>query len=692
MANVVDILITARDKASGPIKGATEQLRKMRGPLLAIGVAATAMGVLSVKAASDLEESINAVNVVFGKAADTVLEFGKGSARAVGLATAEFNQLSAVVGAMLIDTGIPLKDVADKTNEIAVRAADMASVMNTSVQDALNAMRSALMGQSEPIRRYTGDVTDATLNQYLLAQGLSTTTADMNEQEKRLLRLSVVMQQTNKFAGDFENTSESFANSMKILRAEVTNLGANMGTILLPGIGKVTSLLGKATAALNGLSPTMQKVVVGGVALTAILAAVALVIPPLVAGFSMLGAAMTVALGPVGLIVLGIAGLIAVGVLLYKNWDKVKAVGQTTWHFISKFLDTTVGKIAVLLLGPIGIGLLLIKNWEKVKEAAISVFGAVRDTIKKAFSGIAEMVTKPLQSILDAIKRVADALPSWVPGIEDVHKFTVDALQAIGEEYDKHKTKVVESAEAIEEKLVPAVEKLNRAMKVKQAYMQSILDAIKRGPPAFAKMRGDAIGFMDELGEDLLSRFAPTIAPAAGAGPLLEQYRRLEPQIVKLKALGLFDLAAKQMEKMARLADQIVDLRLEDGALQNAKHWQSIADSTREALDNMRNMKETVDEVKLPPPLQRPDASTPVWRGRILPAGGSPRPTILERSVTYGFEGGPPTYGEWRPQDTPINGVNITVNVDTNGNAKETALAVAKVVEDAINEENTKSS
>ena len=47
-----------------------------------------------VQSSSDLSESINAVNVVFEDAADIILDFGKTSSYAVGLANSEFNQLA----------------------------------------------------------------------------------------------------------------------------------------------------------------------------------------------------------------------------------------------------------------------------------------------------------------------------------------------------------------------------------------------------------------------------------------------------------------------------------------------------------------------------------------------------------------------------------------------------------------------
>ncbi|MFK8055486.1 MAG: hypothetical protein AB8F78_05125 [Saprospiraceae bacterium] len=105
--------------------------------------------------------------------------------------------MSTQVGALLKDTGISTQELSDKTIMLTERAADMASVFNTDVDDAMSAINQAIRGETEAIRRYAGDVTDATLQQYLLSQGIETSVTSMSQQEKRLLRIDVLMQQTN---------------------------------------------------------------------------------------------------------------------------------------------------------------------------------------------------------------------------------------------------------------------------------------------------------------------------------------------------------------------------------------------------------------------------------------------------------------------------------------------------------------
>lgn len=188
----------------------------------------------SITNASELGESVNAVNVVFGQGSEKILEFGKNAAQSVGLANSEFNQLSTVTGALLKDTGLSMDEVSERTIDLTKRAADMASVYNTDVKDALSAINQAIRGETEAIRRYAGNVTDAEIKQELLSRGINKSVTELTEQEKRLYRLDIIMRQTSITAGDFANTSDEVANKARILKAEIKDKSAELGNKLLP--------------------------------------------------------------------------------------------------------------------------------------------------------------------------------------------------------------------------------------------------------------------------------------------------------------------------------------------------------------------------------------------------------------------------------------------------------------------------
>jgi len=228
-------------------EGLTGKIGALRNQLLVFAFAtAGAVSIIkkTITAASDLEESINAVNVVFGKGGDIILDFGETAAEAVGLANAEFNQLATITGALLVGTGKSLNEVSDITIKLTKRAADMASVFNTDVKDALSAINQALRGETEAIRRYAGDVTDATLQTFALAQGIDQQVSSMTQQEKRLLRVDLILSQTSNTHGDFKKTSDTLANATRILGARMLDLASNIGTGLIPAATNAVAIIG----------------------------------------------------------------------------------------------------------------------------------------------------------------------------------------------------------------------------------------------------------------------------------------------------------------------------------------------------------------------------------------------------------------------------------------------------------------
>lgn len=197
----------------------------------------------AIASASKLEEAVNAVNVVFKDAAGTIAEFGEGSARAVGLAESEFLQMSTVLGAALQNAGLSADEAAESTIRLTERAADMASVFNTDVSDALGAIQAALRGEIDPIERFGVSLTAAAVEARALALGFEKVDGQFTAAAKSAARLSLIMEQTEQVAGDFANTSDSVANSQKILAAEFENTKARLGEALLPVMQELMQLL-----------------------------------------------------------------------------------------------------------------------------------------------------------------------------------------------------------------------------------------------------------------------------------------------------------------------------------------------------------------------------------------------------------------------------------------------------------------
>lgn len=241
----IQIVLEAKDKTKQAFSSASRGMDKLRAGInshaasigLAMGVATTAIVSFankSIEDASNLGESINAVNVTFGEASQAILDFGKTAATTAGLSMRALNDAAVPIGAQLQNMGFEANKAAEETIKLSKRAADIASVFNVDLSDALAAIQSGLRGQTEPLTRFGVDLTEAQIKAVALKEGIIETDREMTQQEKTLARLAALYSQTAQVEGDFINTSDQLANSQRILAAELENQRAKLGEELLP--------------------------------------------------------------------------------------------------------------------------------------------------------------------------------------------------------------------------------------------------------------------------------------------------------------------------------------------------------------------------------------------------------------------------------------------------------------------------
>src|SRR3990172_1005878 len=225
--------------AAGAAKKTGGSVTQMAGTIktaAALALAAFAVDFVrgSISAASNLEESLNAVNKVFGESANKIHTFGQVTAQAVGLSTREFNQLATVTGSMLTNLGFQSDAAAKETIRLTQRASDMASVYNTDVGTALAAVNSALKGEANPIEQFGVKLNEATIKARAIELGLVGATGAIDQNAKATATLSLIYEQTAKTAGDFAQTSDSLANSQRRAAAAMENAQARLGRVGLP--------------------------------------------------------------------------------------------------------------------------------------------------------------------------------------------------------------------------------------------------------------------------------------------------------------------------------------------------------------------------------------------------------------------------------------------------------------------------
>jgi hypothetical protein len=349
-----------------------------------------ALGGLSVKLASDAEETNAKFEAVFKEMTDSTNIWAEQFASDIGRSTTEIKGFLATMQDTFVPLGMTRRKSAELSQTITQLAVDLASFNNTAEDEALKSLQSAIVGNHETMRKYGVIINQTTIEQTALRMGIRKSIDEMTEQEKALVRLEIILKGTKDAQGNAAREANSFAGQMRAVKSLVKEAGEQIGTILLPPLAELLGYVKDGLQWFNNLNDSTKQVIVSigafaaglGVTLS-IVGKVLTFTASLSQAINLLTAAKTaenaannigiltktkeiIALGaskiakmadivvtnlataaqwlfnaavaafPYMLIVIGIAAIIAAAYLLIKNWDKVSAFLLKCWDGIKK--------------------------------------------------------------------------------------------------------------------------------------------------------------------------------------------------------------------------------------------------------------------------------------------------------------------------------------------------------------------
>lgn len=224
-------------KAESSVSKLTRGLRVL-GAVLVGGAVARGFRSL-VETASDMEETANKFNAVFGDAAAGVQGRLADIAVRTGTTNTQLLEMSSNIGA-LIKPSLGSAEAAGKmAASVAELALDISSFNNVSADDALVAIRSGLIGSAEPLQRFGVDTRVAALELEALRQGISTNVKEMTEGQRVTLRYQAVLRQlrAQNALGDATRTAKGFANASKNLGLALKETAGIIGGFFLESAG-----------------------------------------------------------------------------------------------------------------------------------------------------------------------------------------------------------------------------------------------------------------------------------------------------------------------------------------------------------------------------------------------------------------------------------------------------------------------
>lgn len=224
----------------------------------------------AVDLASQLTEVQNVVDTTFGDMASKVDDFTKTSIQDFGMSEPAVKQISSRFQALGTSIGISSEQVAngtavankalmsqnntlykttdsmaDMSLNLTRLAGDMASFYDVDQADVAKSLQSIFSGTIAPLRRYGLDLTQATLSEWAMKNGLDANIKSMTQAEKVLLRYNYVMANTQAAQGDFAKTANTWANSVRVLKQEFQAWGSIIGSVIINALKPFVQALSK---------------------------------------------------------------------------------------------------------------------------------------------------------------------------------------------------------------------------------------------------------------------------------------------------------------------------------------------------------------------------------------------------------------------------------------------------------------
>jgi len=228
---------SANQSVRGLLSGAGGRSSLLFGSGAFLSTAAITAGLAkSIQAASDLNEEVAKSRQLFGAASGAVESWAQTTADGIGVARVQALAATGTFGNLFSTVGLGQEAAAGMSQELVQLAADLASFNNADISDVLAAIRSGLIGEAEPLRRYGVLLSEARVQQLAMATTGKGNVKELTNQEKALARFNIILQDTTSAQGDFARTSDGLANQTRILRAQLNDLSADLGTKLLPGM------------------------------------------------------------------------------------------------------------------------------------------------------------------------------------------------------------------------------------------------------------------------------------------------------------------------------------------------------------------------------------------------------------------------------------------------------------------------
>lgn len=243
--NSTNRLSSVNQKASASFASLASQLeniKKRAAQLVSLKAISTYLA-NAVAKFNDFYEATDLFNNAMGELSGQATELISKMESLLGIDPTEAMTNIATIQSLATSFGLASDKAYILSKNLTQLAYDESSYWNKDTATTFTAISSAISGELEPIRRLGVDLSQARLQQELLALGFNKQVSTLSQADKAVLRYIAIMKQTTNIQGNLAQTISSPANMVRILKSEISQLAKAVGQLLYPAFKAILPVL-----------------------------------------------------------------------------------------------------------------------------------------------------------------------------------------------------------------------------------------------------------------------------------------------------------------------------------------------------------------------------------------------------------------------------------------------------------------
>ncbi|KYM57637.1 hypothetical protein A2U07_08920 [Fusobacterium necrophorum subsp. funduliforme] len=246
------------EKSSGSSDKLTDSLLNLSNVAKTAGIAYLGkkifeLGNFAVGAASKMDELGNVTSQVFGNSKREIEDWAKTMDDKIGRSIYQLQNFASIYGSMFKGAGFDTSYFKNISKDLAVFTADFSSFFNVTDDEAFTAIKGALTGETEALKRFGIILNDTVMAEYALTQGIKANWAELDTALKMQLRYNKLMEITAHIQGDAERTVDGYANSLKKAEGLIDNIATSVGQKLIPGATRAVHMFNGIAEAIDNM-------------------------------------------------------------------------------------------------------------------------------------------------------------------------------------------------------------------------------------------------------------------------------------------------------------------------------------------------------------------------------------------------------------------------------------------------------